>query len=861
MLSVLHRVGIRHLYAKPARTLLTIVAVTLGMGLSVSISIINRSVLASFRETITALSGNAVLTVSAGETGFPEERIEEIAKVPGVKSAIPRVEAWGYSVGDAATSRSIYILGVDLLKEQAVRSYKSDNRDLMDDPLVFLNDPESVILGRDFARARGLGIGSKLALATARGQISLTVRGLLDPEGLAKAYDGAIAIMDIDGAREMLGKENKTDAVDIIARPGVETDALQTSLRAALGPPFVVAPPEGYAHDLERLVRPFQTMLAFFGQVALIVGLFLVANSVSMTVAERKKEIGVLRALGAARWQIFVLFAVECVVVGGVGSVLGAYAGCGLASLMVDSVVESMTNQFRMTVSVHTLAFDRRVVLEALAMGVATALIAGFAPISRATRVSPTAAVREGPGEIGSAELGDRGLFALGCACVVFVLVTLLPALDGVVSVQSIGQIMAIVGVTLVSPLLVQRILGFVAPLLRGGSDVVPRIAAENIARYERRTRANVIVLTLGLVLVMIISGISQSFKQTLRTWFDVSLHHDLLVSSTGRILQGMAQPIHEDLAADLATVPGVRRSRHALEGGRIVHIDFQGHPIALRAIDEPDPAFHYWGFDLHDRTPDEAGHDLYHLVEPTVLVSTNFGLHFGKKTGDSITLDTPSGPTSFRIVGVMTEFTSPEGCIVMARDRYKQLWHDPLITAFGVMVEAGVNPAVVRDAIEARLGREKNLMVALNGELKSEFVKTIDKSFAFTVALEAAALLVALIAIFNTLSIGILERTREIGMLRGIGMSRNQLARMVFLEAAVLGAITAALAVVTGSVVGYWLVTRSLPTSLGWVLHYALPAKSVFGIFALGVLVAITAGALPAWRAARMQITDALEP
>ncbi|HEY2513274.1 MAG TPA: ABC transporter permease, partial [Polyangiaceae bacterium] len=305
MFEVVRRVGLRHVFTKPLRTALSFVAVALGIALWVSIGIINRSVLASFRQTVGALAGNAVLTVSAGEVGFPEERLDAIAKVPGVKSAIPRVEAWAYAVGDRHASETLYVLGIDMLKEQAVRSYKTGGEEVMDDPLVFLNQEDSVILTKTFAAAHGLKIDSKLPLATASGQITLTVRGLLEPEGPAKAYGGAIAIMDIDGARVMFGKEGKIDAVDIVARPGVATDVLQTALRDALGPAFTVSPPEGYAQQLEQLVASFQGMLSFFGTIALLVGLFLVSNSVSMSIAERQKEIGVLRAIGAARWQIF----------------------------------------------------------------------------------------------------------------------------------------------------------------------------------------------------------------------------------------------------------------------------------------------------------------------------------------------------------------------------------------------------------------------------------------------------------------------------------------------------------------------------------------------------------------------------
>jgi len=863
MLDLVLRVGLRHLGRRPLRTLLTILAVALGIGLSVSIAIINRSVLSSFRESVAALAGTSALTVTAGDVGFAEEKLDDIERVPGVKSAIPRVEAWGYLAGDESGTETLYILGIDMLREQAVRSYQTGSGEVMDDPLVFLNEPDSVILTRTFAAAHGLHIGSALPLATATGQVTLTVRGLLDAEGPAKAYGGAVALMDIDGARVMLGKDGKIDAVDIVPRAGVDVGVLAGALRAALGPSFVVEPPQGYARQLEQLVQPFQASLTFFGTIALVVGLFLVANSTSMSVAERQKEIGVLRALGATRTQVFSLLLAECALIGTVGALAGAYLGRLLASRMVGDVAESMTHQLSMKITMGELGFDRGVVLRAVALGTGTAIIAGLLPIVRATRIPATTAMRA------QVNAGDRSsdggkashiAAVLGAGCLSCVLLTIaVPGLGESAPFASLAQAAGVLGVALVSPSLVQLAIRAMRRLLLGGTDVVPRLATENVIRYRRRTQTNVIGLTLGLLFVMLIAGISHSMKDTVMQWFTINMRHDLLVSSKGKVMQNAAQPIREELGAELADVPGIRQGARAVEGIRFLHVTYEGHTIALKAYDEPDPARHYWLFDARDRTRDEMGRALYHSQDPTVLVSTNFVLHFGKKTRDSITLDTPSGPTSFRVVGVVTDFASPEGVVYLARERYRQIWNDPLVSGFGLYVAPGADPVAVRTELDRRFGRSRNLMFILNDEFRAEFTSAIDRSFAFADALEWAALFVALAGIFNTLTIGILERTRELGMMRGLGMQRSQLARMILLEALLLGAATALLAVVLGGALGYWLIARSLPTTLGWVLHYTLPWRNMALIFGTGVAVAGIAGAYPAWRASRIEIVEAL--
>jgi len=863
MLDLVLRVGLRHLGRRPLRTLLTMLAVALGIGLSVSIAIINRSVLSSFRDSVAALAGTSALTVTAGDVGFAEERLDDIERVPGVKSAIPRVEAWGYLAGDETGTETLYVLGIDMLREQAVRSYRNEPGEVMDDPLVFLNEPDSVILTRTFAATHGLRLGSTLPLATATGQITLTVRGLLDAEGPAKAYGGAVALMDIDGARVMLGKEGKIDAVDIVPRAGFDVGVIAGALRTALGPSFVVEPPQGYAHQLEQLVQPFQASLAFFGTIALVVGLFLVANSTSMSVAERQKEIGVLRALGATRAQIFSLLLAECAFIGAVGALAGAYLGRFLASRMVGDVAESMTHQLSMKITMGELGFDGGVVLRAVALGTGTAAVAGLLPILRATRVPATTVMREQANAGGASSGGGRASYVgavLGAGCLSCLLLAVaVPGLGKSAPFASIAQAAGVLGVALVSPSLVQLAIRAMRHLLLGGTDIVPRLATENVIRYRRRTQTNVIGLTLGLLFVMLIAGISHSMKDTVMQWFSINMRHDLLVSSKGKVMQNAAQPIREEIGSELADVPGIRQEARAVEGIRFLHLTYEGRTIALKAYDEPDPSRHYWLFDARDRTRDEMGQALYHSPDPTVLVSTNFVLHFGKRTGDSITLDTPSGPTSFRIVGVVTDFASPEGVVYLARDRYRRIWNDPLVSGFGLYVAPGADPVAVRAELDRRFGRSRNLMFILNDEFRAEFTGAIDRSFAFADALEWAALFVALAGIFNTLTIGILERTRELGMMRGLGMQRGQLARMILLEALLLGAATALLAVVLGGALGYWLIAKSLPTTLGWVLHYTLPWRNMALIFATGVAVAGIAGAYPAWRASRIEIVEAL--
>ncbi len=234
--------------------------------------------------------------------------------------------------------------------------------------------------------------------------------------------------------------------------------------------------------------------------------------------------------------------------------------------------------------------------------------------------------------------------------------------------------------------------------------------------------------------------------------------------------------------------------------------------------------------------------------------------MHFHKKTGDTITLQTPTGLTDFRIVGVLTDFASNEGVIHIDRKLYKKFFKDELVDGFGVYIQDGFTAEAVRKEIDAQLGKDKNLMVLLNRDLKDQIKNNIDESFAYTKAIELAALLVGMLGLLNTFLISVMERTRELGVLRAVGMTRQQLIVMVLSEAVIQGAAGALIAVVIGAALAYIWISTSLSFVLGWVIDFTFPWPSVLKTFAIGVAVAAFAGLWPALRASRLEVREALE-
>lgn len=856
-------VGARHLMMKPGRTLLTVFGVMLGISLYVAISIINRSTLASFRESIDAVAGKATLVASAGEAGFREEALKKVTSVPGVKYGVPMIEARAYFAG-ARSTETLVVLGVDLLKEQSVRTYKTSNEQMMDDPLVFMNQADSIIVTHVFAKEHGLKIDSPLELATAQGSKRFMVRGLLSPEGPAKAYGGAIAVMDIDGAQLTFGKQGKYDRIDIVTREGADIAKTAEELRTALGSGFTVERPESQSENMERMVKAFQEITLFFGVLALIVGLFLISNAITVSVAERRQEIGTLRALGATRRHILGLFLSDAVFMGLIGSLLGGLLGRVLASLMLDRVSRSLSISHFTRVSVSHLDFGAPDIVRALAIGTTSCALAALWPSVRATLVHPLETMRRT--DI-TPEGKSTGLFRyspwIGLAMLCYLAIaTRAGWATESATLTKLEQTCGLLGSALIGPWIVGKLIGLSRDVLQrlaiGG--IVARLAQGNIMRNPRRTGVNVTTLMVGLMLVITISAVNHSFRSTVQDFFNKMLTADILISSNGRIADVQVQPLDESLGPELSHIPELLPAKpHTVSAMRLIHLRYEGVDISLKAYDEGDPQVPHWTLETLDRPRAQAKRELYHSTRPAMMVSENFVVHFRKKTGDYVSVPTPSGVVDFRIVGIVTDFSSNNGVLVMSRGTYKKFWNDPLVSVFAAKVRPGIDAAKARLAIDRAIGHKKNLIVTSSADFKKQLLEIIDQSFSYTHAIEAAALVIALLGLLNTLLVSVLERMREFGTLRAVGMSRPQVAGLIIQESVIQGGFGAVAAVAFGALIGWLWTTSTLARVMGWVIHFYFPWGAVGITLLTGTVVAFIAGIYPAYRAASLNIQEAL--
>lgn len=868
MKNLFYYIGLRHFQLKFIRVILNIVSIALGISLYVAISIINSSTNNSLKENIESLSGKAKLSVTSTQSGFDEKYLEAVRKTEGVKNAIPMVENRAFFVGATESTDALNILGVDLLQESSVRSYApvkdGKSTQIIDDPLLFLNQPDSIILTKTFAASKKLKIDSKIRLATADGEKTFTVRGLLEPEGAAKAYGGSLAIMDIDGAQHSFGKESKLDRIDIIPLEGTSLETLKEKLKNNLPSGFHIKTPETQVEQLETMLKSYQLILTFFSTLALVVGLFLVINSVNVSVSERRKEIGTLRALGATKKMILAQFLTEIFFISLMGSVLGCFLGSFLSHRLVNEVTTSVSAQFQIPLQVTNLIFTPQHFIFSVVMGVLFSLFAALFPSLKATRIHPIEAMKKNSSllNLNHSQFNQK-LYILGFLFLISSALIQIYSLSRYFHLLEVAaKGLAILSVALLGPFLVFIFLKGTHALTPKNLFPLFRLSQKNLLLNESRTKSNITALMIGLFMVMLISIVRASFHHTLVDWLNDVFVADIMVTSNGRAITADVQPMKESFQNELLSVEGVKPvGENRGTGIRIIPFYYNEKKCALKAYDHFADFYGYRGIAFANNVDRiKTAKLLFESLEPRIFVTQNFLQKQSKKVGDEILLDTPSGKITFTILAEIIDYASPEGVLYMNREVYKKYFKDDLVTSFLVNKLEGADLETVRSNIDKKLGKKWNITTLSNAEFKNQMNFAVERTFAYTKAIEWIALLIALLGLLNTLLISVMERVQEIGVMRAIGSSRSQIFKMIFFETLLQGLFGTSVAILFASFVGYLFVNYGLSHDLGWIIHFHYPKASLATTFFIGIIVAVIAGIWPSLRASRLNITDALD-
>lgn len=640
----------------------------------------------------------------------------------------------------------------------------------------------------------------------------------------------------------------KVNRLDVFLEPGADRDRVAAAVGEVVGNPGSVRTPDAQRRATEEIINGLQIGFLVCSAGAMIVGLFLVYNAMAVTVAERRADIGIMRAVGATRPQIVILFAAAAALLGLAGAGLGIPLGALLADFAITQFAAELHDIF-LTQGGNATRLSAETAALALLTGVGTAVFAALVPAVQAAADDPAHAARR---TAAGAKGGWRLVHRLACVALVGGGLTAvvfrhdLPPRVGSVG----GMLVALIGLLLAAPIAVAVFAAACRPLVRATCGVTVRLAFDNLTRAPGRTGVVVGALGAGVALMVQTAGVGRSNEEPILDWITQVVQADHFVfSGTMTSASSSNSPMSAGVARELRAVPAVDRVL-SIRYGRP---EFNGTIVYLIALDAAD-----YAAATRARVPDglpalEKFRDLAGTGD--VLMSDNFALRHHVAVGDTIHLPGPTGPVPLRVVGTVRDFSWNRGSVFMDRAKYAELFGDDLIDICHVFLKPGAGSKPVED-YAARYG----LFATDRAALRKFLTELISRVYLLAYIQQVVVGVVAALGVVTALLISVLQRKRELGLLLAVGATPAQVLRTVMAEALLMGVFGTALGLLIGLPMEWYIVRVVLVEETGFVLDVVVPWREALLIAGGSVLTATLAGLLPAWYAVRTRIPDAIQ-
>ncbi len=830
------------------RWALTVAGIVLGVAVFVAMHSANQSVFAAFNRTVNRIAGKAQLQVWAGDFGFPEPVLEQVQNVREVEIAVPVIEASAET--GLKGQGNLLILGVDMTGDQSLRDYDLESGDeaIIDDPLVFLAQPDSIMLSREFADRNGIRAGDRLPMRTMAGEKRFTVRGIMKAGGMARAFGGNLAIMDIYAVQKMFGRGQRFDRIDVRVREGVPIEQAREAIRRAVGPGFEVEPPEARGQHFESMLAQYSMMINISSLFALVIGMFIIYNSFSIAVTQRRSEIGILRALGATRAQVRALFLGESAAAGLIGAGIGVLAGIGMSRGIAVWVGNFTQQVYGVAQRVEETEINPWLIGFAMALGVGTSMIAALVPARNAAKVDPVQALQKGKYQVLSA--GENRLRGIAAAVTAAGAAACLGFGHSRIVFYA-GYAMAILTALLLAPafsLLLSRALRWPLKWLR---PVEGALAADSLIQAPRRTSATVSALMLSVAMVIGFGGMAGSTYYSVIEWLDTTLNPDFFLTGSESIAS-RAYALPGNLAAGIEKVPGVEVTQMV----RTARVLYRGVPVLVVAAEVGKLARKV------KRRPiaGDPG-EMYRLTAAgeAAIVSDTFANLRGVGIGGTVELPAPRGILRLRVAGITRDYSDQQGSVMLDRSVYLRWWNDDTANIIRVYVKPGADRREVKKQILDRFAGGRRLFVLSNAEVRGEILRLTDQWFGMTYNQVAVAVLVAVLGIVNTLIVSITDRRRELGVLQAVGAVRRQIRHTVWMEALAIGIVGIALGLAFGAVNLYYALGTARDIGGMWIA-YVYPVRIAALMIPVILGAAWVAALWPAEMSIRGVLVEALE-
>jgi putative ABC transport system permease protein len=596
----------------------------------------------------------------------------------------------------------------------------------------------------------------------------------------------------------------------------------------------------------------FELNLTALSLLALVVGMFLIYNTVTFSVVQRRKLFGILRCLGVTGRQLFTLILAEAAVLSLIGAVIGLGVGVILGKGMVRLVSQTI-NDFYFVVNVQDISIPPLSLVKGLIIGLGAALLASVVPAWEASRTSPQSSLRRSTIEV-AAQRATRWLL------LVFLILggggIILLALEGVsLIIAFVGLFAILIGSAFLTPTLTIYFMKLVTPVYGRLFGTVGRMATRDIIRSLSRTSVAIAALMIAVAVIVGVSIMIGSFRGTVSQWLNNTLQADIYISPPTLTAGRISSTLSDDVVPTVEDWPGVERIATAWQSD-ILAVDLE-RPIEVVAVNA-DVSNGNRSYAWIEEPADELWSRI--LAGDGIIVSEPYIIRENQPIPPPpITLMTDSGPQSFPVLAVFYDYSSDRGSIMMSQDLYRQWWSPLPTTTVGLFIEPDQDVNGMTAELQQHFSGRTDLTIQSNQSVRNNALDIFDRTFAITAALQLLSVLVAFIGVLSALMSLQLEKTRELGVLRATGMTLRQLWQLTLLETGLMGATAGLVAMPVGWVLAWILINIINRRSFGWTLQMNLEPSFFLQAFLVAVIAALLAGIYPALRLGNMVIATAI--
>lgn len=843
MTLLLLRASARHLRQRPWQLLLAITGIALGVAVATAVDLANDSALRAYRLSMDSVTGSATHQIVGGPAGL-DERIYTRLRLNGLRATAPLIEAYGVTGGE-----TLHVVGIDPLADGPFRRHTGTDAQI--DLGALIATPATALLAQPTAERLGLAAGDTFELSLGGRSHTVRLLGLIATDAGNRAAIDGLLVVDIATAQELTATHGRLSWIDVKLAQDARGRAEEETLRRLLPPEATLLPAASRTQATEQMSRSFHVNLTAMSLLALVVGMFLIYNTMSFAVVQRRAHLAIERLIGVTRRELLAVVLIEAGAIGAVATALGLSLGALLAQGLLELVSRTINDHY-FVLTVRAVELAPATFVKAALLGLGATLASSLPPALEAALTSPRSALARSTLEARSHRLMPRLALAGAGAMTVALVLLLLPG--GSLAAGFAGLFLLIIGMSFATPLITAWLTRILNALLPRRAGVSWRLALRGITDALSRTGVALAALMLAIAATVGVDLMIGSFRATVVDWLESTLQADIYVSAPGSGSRRTAGRLDPALVEHLVRLPEIA---HHTTGRRVSLESEQGFTEIFVFGPAPGITPRYR---LKAGDPDRVWPAF--LRGEVVLLSETLAWRRGLAAGDRIELRTDTGPHAFPVAGLYYDYSPGQGDVLMPRALYERHFSDRAVSGLGLYLRPGADPeaalGAIRDAV-ALAGPAQPASVRSNRELRALSLAVFDRTFSITEVLRLLAVLVAVIGILGALMALQLERGAELGVLRALGFTPGQIRGLILLQTGAMGLIAGLIALPTGLLLGGLLIHVINRRSFGWSMQTVVPAETLLAGLATAVLAAFAAGLYPAWRMSRTPPAAAL--